>query len=137
MQIFNCEFCDIIVLYGRKPRTKTPDQLVAELQSLYDLGWRRSIFLVDDNFIGNKKSLRLFLPELARHLLGEPSGWILTSHLPMGFRDDSALNYLAAVSRGAADALWTFVAEAVYAPVLWLVAGSAVLGLLVSRLRVS
>ena len=79
----------------------------------------------------------LFLPELARDLLGENSGWILTSHLPMGFRDDSALNYLAAVSRGAADALWTFVAEAVYAPVLWLVAGSAVLGLLVSRLRVS
>ncbi|KMM17925.1 B12-binding domain-containing radical SAM protein [Synechococcus sp. GFB01] len=61
---FNCEFCDIIVLYGRKPRTKTPAQLIAELQRLYDLGWRRSVFLVDDNFIGNKRNVKLLLPAL-------------------------------------------------------------------------
>ena len=61
---FQCEFCDIIVLYGRKPRTKTPEQLIAELQSLYDLGWRRAIFLVDDNFIGNKRNAKLLLPAL-------------------------------------------------------------------------
>ena len=61
---FNCEFCDIIVLYGRKPRTKTPEQLVAELQYLHDLGWRRSIFLVDDNFIGNKRNAKLLLPRI-------------------------------------------------------------------------
>ena len=63
---FNCEFCDIIVLYGRKPRTKTPEQLVAELQYLHDLGWRRSIFLVDDNFIGNKRNAKLLLPQIRR-----------------------------------------------------------------------
>ncbi|MBW4573736.1 MAG: B12-binding domain-containing radical SAM protein [Aphanothece sp. CMT-3BRIN-NPC111] len=61
---FQCEFCDIIVLYGRKPRTKTPAQLLAELQTLYDLGWRRSVFVVDDNFIGNKRNVKLLLREL-------------------------------------------------------------------------
>src|ERR687886_1236274 len=61
---FQCEFCDIIVLYGRKPRTKPPAQFLAELQCLYDLGWRRSVFLVDDNFIGNKRNVKLLLREL-------------------------------------------------------------------------
>ncbi|HBB30510.1 MAG TPA: B12-binding domain-containing radical SAM protein [Cyanobacteria bacterium UBA8803] len=61
---FQCEFCDIIVLYGRKPRTKNPAQLLAELQRLYDLGWRRPVFMVDDNFIGNKRNVKLLLREL-------------------------------------------------------------------------
>lgn len=61
---FQCEFCDIIVLYGRKPRTKSPEQLLAELDRLYELGWRRSIFMVDDNFIGNKRNVKLLLHAL-------------------------------------------------------------------------
>jgi len=61
---FQCEFCDIIVLYGRKPRTKTPKQLLAELDYLYELGWRRGVFMVDDNFIGNKRNVKLLLLEL-------------------------------------------------------------------------
>ncbi|GAB4214469.1 MAG: hypothetical protein OHK0012_12570 [Synechococcales cyanobacterium] len=61
---FQCEFCDIIVLYGRKPRTKTPAQLIAELEALYHLGWRGSVFMVDDNFIGNKRNVKLLLNEL-------------------------------------------------------------------------
>jgi radical SAM superfamily enzyme YgiQ (UPF0313 family) len=61
---FTCEFCDIIVLYGRKPRTKTPEQLLKELDCLYKLGWRRGVFMVDDNFIGNKRNVKLFLKEL-------------------------------------------------------------------------
>ncbi|MEM9217064.1 MAG: B12-binding domain-containing radical SAM protein [Cyanobacteria bacterium P01_F01_bin.150] len=62
---FQCEFCDIIVLYGRKPRTKTPAQLIKELQTLYELGWRGSVFIVDDNFIGNKRNVKRMLRELA------------------------------------------------------------------------
>ncbi|MEM9220006.1 MAG: B12-binding domain-containing radical SAM protein [Cyanobacteria bacterium P01_F01_bin.150] len=61
---FQCEFCDIIVLYGRKPRTKTPEQLLKELDYLYDIGWKRSIFMVDDNFIGNKRNVKKLLTGL-------------------------------------------------------------------------
>ncbi|MFB2771867.1 B12-binding domain-containing radical SAM protein [Pelatocladus sp. BLCC-F211] len=61
---FQCEFCDIIVLYGRKPRTKAPAQLLSELDYLYELGWRRGVFMVDDNFIGNKRNVKLLLKEL-------------------------------------------------------------------------
>jgi radical SAM superfamily enzyme YgiQ (UPF0313 family) len=50
---FQCEFCDIITIYGRKPRTKHPSQLLAELEALFKLGWREQVFIVDDNFIGN------------------------------------------------------------------------------------
>jgi hypothetical protein len=61
---FACEFCDITTLYGKKPRTKTPHQITAELQVIYDLGFRGEVFLVDDNFIGNKRDVKLMLPEL-------------------------------------------------------------------------
>lgn len=61
---FQCEFCDIIVLYGRKPRTKTPEQLLAELDRLDELGFDQTIFLVDDNFIGNKRNVKLLLTKL-------------------------------------------------------------------------
>jgi radical SAM superfamily enzyme YgiQ (UPF0313 family) len=61
---FRCEFCDIIVLYGRRPRTKTPEQVLAELERLYEIGWRRSVFVVDDNFIGNKANAKQMLRAL-------------------------------------------------------------------------
>lgn len=51
---FNCEFCDIIEIYGRRPRTKSVEQVLAELDQLRDAGWRETVFIVDDNFIGNK-----------------------------------------------------------------------------------
>ena len=81
---FQCEFCDIIVLYGRKPRTKTPQQLIAELQRLYDLGWRRSVFLVDDNFIGNKRNVKLLLRELAP--------WIEEHGYPFTFGTEASID---------------------------------------------
>ena len=62
---FDCEFCDIIQLYGRVPRTKSPEQMVNEFEALYRLGWRGQLFLVDDNFISNKRDALKLLPVLA------------------------------------------------------------------------
>jgi radical SAM superfamily enzyme YgiQ (UPF0313 family) len=61
---FSCEFCDIIEIYGRVPRTKTNAQMLAELDALHATGWRGLVFVVDDNFIGNKRNVRKLLPEL-------------------------------------------------------------------------
>ena len=61
---FDCEFCDIIVMNGRKPRTKTSEQMIAELDAVYAIGYRGTVFFVDDNFIGNKKLVKQFLRAL-------------------------------------------------------------------------
>ncbi|PKN53048.1 MAG: B12-binding domain-containing radical SAM protein [Deltaproteobacteria bacterium HGW-Deltaproteobacteria-13] len=55
---FDCDFCDIIIFNGRKPRTKTKEQVIAELNAIYDSGWREGVFIVDDNFIGDKRKLK-------------------------------------------------------------------------------
>jgi radical SAM superfamily enzyme YgiQ (UPF0313 family) len=62
---FDCEFCDITKLFGRVPRTKTNEQMLAELDALHLLGWRGALFLVDDNFIGNKREAMRLLPAIA------------------------------------------------------------------------
>ncbi|XGV97872.1 MAG: B12-binding domain-containing radical SAM protein [Leptolyngbya sp. BL-A-14] len=81
---FNCEFCDIISLYGRKPRTKEPSQAVGELQTLYDLGWRGSLFIVDDNFIGNQRNVKRFLRELIP--------WMQQHNYPFTFITEASVN---------------------------------------------
>src|SRR5208337_502640 len=62
---FNCEFCDIIEIYGRRPRTKAVAQVLAELDQLHAAGWRESVFIVDDNFIGNKARAKELCAALA------------------------------------------------------------------------
>ena len=71
---FDCEFCDIVNLYGRIPRCKTPDQVLAELEVIYRLGWRRDVFISDDNLIGNKAHAKTLLSKLLpwNKSLGEP-----------------------------------------------------------------
>jgi radical SAM superfamily enzyme YgiQ (UPF0313 family) len=63
---FNCEFCDIIRMFGRVPRTKTPGQFIHELDLVYETGYRGSLFIVDDNFIGNRVRVKALLRELIR-----------------------------------------------------------------------
>ena len=62
---FDCEFCDIVNLNGRKPRVKSSAQMIRELQILYDMGWRGRVFFVDDNFIGNRTKVKAFLKDLS------------------------------------------------------------------------
>ncbi len=81
---FNCEFCDIITLYGRKPRTKEPAQTLAELQALYDLGWRGPVFIVDDNFIGNQRNVKRLLRELIP--------WMAARNYPFTFITEASVN---------------------------------------------
>jgi len=69
---FSCDFCNVTALLGHRPRTKTAAQIIAELDSLYALGWRKSIFFVDDNFIGNKKQIKSeVLPAFDRMAQGQ------------------------------------------------------------------
>ncbi len=81
---FTCEFCDIIELYGRKPRTKTTEQMLAEIERLYALGFRGHVDFVDDNLIGNKKALKQFLPALKR--------WQEMHDYPFEFSTEASIN---------------------------------------------
>jgi len=81
---FNCEFCDIIELYGRVPRTKTNEQVLAELDALCALGYRGHVDFVDDNLIGNKKALKKFLPDLQR--------WLNKRRFPFEFTTEASIN---------------------------------------------
>ena len=81
---FTCDFCDIITLYGRRPRTKSPAQLIGELDALLQLGWRKEVFVVDDNFIGNHKAAL----ELAREL----ERWQRRNRYPFGFFTEASID---------------------------------------------
>jgi radical SAM superfamily enzyme YgiQ (UPF0313 family) len=88
---FTCEFCDIIEIYGRRPRTKTPDQVCAELDQLYHLGWRGSVFMVDDNFIGNKKSVKALLPRLVAWMREHKHPFTLYTEASLNLAEDEEM----------------------------------------------
>lgn len=88
---FSCEFCDIIEIYGRVPRTKSNQQMLNELDTLRQVGWRGPVFIVDDNFIGNKKSVRKLLPELAEWQERHGYPFELFTEASVNLADDDAL----------------------------------------------
>jgi len=81
---FNCEFCDIIELFGRIPRFKEPGQFVHEMDMVYRRGFRGSLFVVDDNFIGNKKKVK--------ELLHEITGWQMKNNYPFSLFTEASIN---------------------------------------------
>lgn len=88
---FNCDFCNITALLGRQVRAKTAQQIVAELDALYALGWRRSIFFVDDNFIGNRRLLKeSVLPALIEWRKGK-TGCHFITEASINLADDPEL----------------------------------------------
>ncbi len=88
---YDCDFCNVTALLGHRPRTKTAVQLIAELDALYQLGWRRNIFMVDDNFIGNKKVLKQeILPALIEWRQGK-TGCQFITEASINLSDDPEL----------------------------------------------
>jgi len=88
---FNCDFCNVTALLGHLPRTKTAGQIIAELDSLYAIGWRKSIFFVDDNFIGNKKHIKAeLLPALIDWRKGK-TGMPFSTEASINLADDPVL----------------------------------------------
>ena len=88
---FHCEFCDIWTIYGNKPRLKSSDAMIGEMEALYRQGWRGGVFLVDDNFIGNKKRVKAeLLPALkqwqAEH--GHPFHFFTEASINMASDDE-------------------------------------------------
>jgi len=88
---FTCEFCDIIELYGRAPRTKTHEQVLRELETIYQTGHRGLVDFVDDNFVGNRKAVKTFLPHLIAWQKARGYPFEFSTEASINLADDDAL----------------------------------------------
>ena len=94
---FNCEFCNVVILNGHIPRTKTREQVLAEIEAIYNQGWRESLFIVDDNFIGNKKKLKAeILPAIIQWMKEKKYPFTLFTEVSINLADDEQLMHLMA-----------------------------------------
>jgi radical SAM superfamily enzyme YgiQ (UPF0313 family) len=91
---FNCEFCDIIEIYGRRPRTKAVSQMLAELDQLRAAGWREAVFIVDDNFIGNKARAKELCVALAEWRSQYKTSFDFNTEASLNLADDPELMQL-------------------------------------------
>ncbi|HYA87985.1 MAG TPA: B12-binding domain-containing radical SAM protein [Nitrospirota bacterium] len=92
---FDCDFCNITVLYGRIPRTKSVDQILAEFDALYALRWKGGVFIVDDNFIGNKGKLKKeILPAIIEWMEKRKYPFALYTEVSINLSDDDELMQL-------------------------------------------
>ena len=97
---FDCEFCSVTAMFGHRPRVKTPAQIITELDGLWRRGWRGAVFFVDDNLIGNKRSLREeLLPALIRWRQGR-RGFAFYTEASINLADDEELMQMMARSLG-------------------------------------
>ena len=88
---FNCEFCNVTALFGRRSRLKTPQQIISELDRIYASGWRGSIFFVDDNFIGNKRYLKTHLLPALIEWRKDKKGCVFFTEASINLADDPEL----------------------------------------------
>jgi radical SAM superfamily enzyme YgiQ (UPF0313 family) len=102
---YDCDFCDITVLYGKRPRTKSREQVLAELDRLYASEWRGPVFFVDDNFIGNKTKLKKeILPAIVEWMEQRNHPFYLTTEASINLSDDEEL--LALMARAGFEAVF-------------------------------
>ena len=88
---FNCDFCNVTVLFGHRPRLKSAQQVTAELDRMYDSGWRGNIFFVDDNFIGNKQYLKTNLLPALIEWRKDKKGCVFYTEASINLADDPQL----------------------------------------------
>lgn len=88
---FSCEFCDVIELFGRVQRIKTTHQVLKEFEQLYDLGWRGSVFIVDDNFVGNRHAIKTLLPWVTDWMRSRGNPFYLFTQASINLAEDDEL----------------------------------------------